>query len=81
MFNLFYTFFDKKICLKSPENIVIFVTKKVVQGIKWNASHVMQIKDDYTLERSFSYGLPVRAANQNTSFADSAIYIYISLIK
>ena len=40
-----------------------------------------------SLERSFSYGLPVRAANQSTanqstanqstSFADSAIYIYI----
>lgn len=78
MFNSFYTFFDKKICLKCPENIVIFVAKKVVQGIKWNASHIMQIKmTTRSLERSFSYGLPVRAANQSTSFADSAIYIYI----
>ena len=38
--------------------------------------------DTRSLERSFSYGLPVRAANQSTanqstSFADSAIYIYI----
>ena len=34
MFNLFHTFFDKKICLKSPQNFVIFVAKKVVQGIQ-----------------------------------------------
>ena len=55
MFNSFYTFFDKKICLKCPENIVIFVAKKVVQAIKWNASHIMQIKDDYTKSRTFLF--------------------------
>ena len=83
MFNSFYTFFDKKKCLKYPENIVIFVAKKVVQGIKWNASHVMQIKDDYTKSRTFLFLWLARSGSQSKhKFRGfSHIYIYISLIK
>ena len=84
MFNSFYTFFDEKICLKCPENIVIFVAKKVVQGIKWNASHIMQIKDDYTKSRTFLFLWLARSGSQSKHSQSkhkfcgfSHIYIYI----